>query len=173
MRSVLAVVTVALALLGAAHACPPPPPEPPPAPGETIEAWRARLDAEAQARAVEQRRQWWGRSELVLLARIVRTDSIPLRDFSGREYDRFPRVFMRPVRWLKGSGSSRRFHLNWEGMTDCGPYGGGEAASGHIGDLVVVFVREGRPSPANVGFSLAPEHIVDPELRARVDAANR
>lgn len=78
---------------------------------------------------------------------------------------------MRPVRWLKGEGSSRRFLLNYAGLTDCGPYGGGEAVDGRVGDVFVVFVHDGQPSTEGVRFSLSLANIQDDELRARVNAS--
>lgn len=172
MRSVLIVAVMIAAFLGAAEACPPPPPEPPPAPGESIEAWRARLDAEAQAQTASYQRGWWDQSQSVLLARIERIDSVPVRNDWANVNTHSPRVHLRPVRWLKGSGPSRRFHLNITGITDCGPYGGGEAVNGRIGDVFLVFVRDGRPNQASVITSLALDHIVDQDLRARVEEAS-
>jgi hypothetical protein len=169
MRSVFfAPALIIAAMLSAAEACPPPPPPPPPAAGETIEAYQARLEEEARAQVSAYQRQWWNEAHSVLLARVVSVDSIRLRDDWGAAYARSPRVHLRPVRWLKGSGPWRRFRLNYQGLTDCGPYGGGEAVTGRVGELFVVFVRAGAPAQANVITSLAPDHIVDSELRSRV-----
>jgi hypothetical protein len=171
MRNFFVGSILAVWMLGAAAACPPPPPPPPPAPGESIEAWQARLEAEAQAQIAGYQRGWWEQSQSVLLARIERIDSVAIRnDWTGTNA-RSPRVRLRPVRWLKGSGPPGRFHLNVTGVSDCGPYGGGEAVNGRMGELFLVFVREGRPSQANVITSLALDTIVDEELKARVEAA--
>lgn len=171
MRSIFAATAITMALFNAAEACPPPPPPPPPVPGESIEAWQARLQAEAQAQTAGYQRGWWDQSQSVLLARIERIDSVRVRNDWAGTNTRSPRVYLRPVRWLKGSGSARRFRLNITGISDCGPYGGGEAVNGHVGDVFLVFVREGQPTQASVITSLAPGNVVDEALKARLEPA--
>jgi hypothetical protein len=170
MRIVLATVAVAASLVGAASACPPPPPPPLPVPDESMEDWRARVTAEAEAQLIDQQRRWWNDAHSVLLARVERRDTVRFRNEWAGGYDRSPRVTLRPISWLKGEGSSRRFRLSYSGMTDCGPYGGGEAVGGQVGDVFVVFVGEGRPSQTSVFVSLAMGNVVDPGLRDRIAA---
>jgi hypothetical protein len=158
-------------MVGAANACPPPPPPPLPIPDESSEAWQARVTAEAQNELMNRQRQWWNDSQSVLLARVERRDTVRLRDAWGDPNFEAPRVLLRPVRWLKGSGPSRRFRLSYTGMTTCGPYGGGEAVNGAVGEVFIVFVGEGRPRQESVFISLAPTNVVDPELRERVAQA--
>ncbi|HVV32235.1 MAG TPA: hypothetical protein VHC73_03315 [Vitreimonas sp.] len=167
-RHLALAALLSVALMSAAEACPPPPPTPPPPPGESIEAYNARLAEEAQARVIGYQRGWWERAQSVLLARIERRDSISLKDDRGVTYARSPRVLLRPVRWLKGEGPPRRFYLNYSGLTDCGPYGGGEAVDGEVGDFFVVFVSEGPASQASVVTSLALDSIVDQDLKDRI-----
>lgn len=145
--------------------------------GESAEAYQARLSAlraeeaaRLQALIVEYQRRWWNESESVLLARVERTDSARMYDIYGASIGSFPRAHLRPVRWLKGAGPSRRFRLTYTGMTSCGPYGGGDAVAGAVGDVFVVFVRSGRPSQRTVIESVALANIRDPQLRERVDA---
>lgn len=173
MRIVCAILGFIYVLSATAEACPPPPPPPPPEAGESNEAYQTRLaalraaEAEVNAQRVLQMQQgWWDESQSVLLARVVRRDSIRLKDNWGEIYGRSPRVLLRPVRWLKGSGSSRRFRLNYEGLTSCGPYGGGDAVDGEIGEVFVVFVREGRPRQDSVITSLAMDRVRDPRVLA-------
>ena len=169
MRIILATIAVAASITGAANACPPPPPPPLPIPDESSEAWQARVAAEAQASLVALQHQWWDASQSVLLARVERRDTVRLRDFDPNV--EAPRVLLRPVHWLKGSGPSRRFRLTYTGMLSCGPYGGGEAVDGAVGEVFIVFVGEGRPRQESVFISLAPANVVDPELRERVAQA--
>lgn len=128
-------------------------------------ALRAEESAAFLASRVEYQQQWWNESQSVLLARVERVGSVQLRDDWGEAYDDSPRVFLRPVRWLKGSGSARRFRLSYDGMTSCGPYGGGDAVDGEVGEVFVVYVREGQPHQRSVIESLAPENVVDPQVR--------
>jgi hypothetical protein len=171
MRMMAAAILVTLTIAGAAHACPPPPPPPAQMEGESefdyvirLQTLREEEAAASLARRVEFEQQWWNESESVFLARIERAETI---EFDGY-YETVPRVHLRPLRWIKGSGSSRRFRLSYEGMTSCGPYGGGEAVEGAVGDVFLVFVREGRPRQRSVIHSLALTNVHNPDLRARL-----
>ena len=171
MRIVLAPMALAASIVGTANACPPPPPPPLPIPDESSEAWEARVTAEAQAQLVATQRHWWESAQSVLLARVEQRDTVRRRDPTWDMSFESPRVLLRPVHWLKGSGPSRRFRLTYTGMSSCGPYGGGEAVDGAVGELFIVFVGEGRPRQESVFISLAPANVVDPELRERLAQA--
>lgn len=175
MRFAGAVLLLSLAMAGFAYACPPPPGPPMREVGESEETYNARISAlraEAEAASLARRtayqRQLWEESASVVLARVERTDRVPLRDIYGQVYSQSPRAHLRPVHWLKGSRSSRRFHVRYTGDASCGPYGGGDAVSGEVGEVFVVFVREGRPSQATIADSLALDNILDSELLERV-----
>jgi hypothetical protein len=174
MRSTFVTAIFAAALTGGAYACQPDPqPEiPSPQIGESQEAYSARVEAmRAEARAlreqswINQQQSWWDDSESVFIARVERVANVRL-DFGEAR-----RTYLRPVRWLKGGGPARRFFVNHEGWTSCGPYGrGGAAVEGAVGETFVVFVRDGRPSLNNLITSVAPSVITHPELRALLAA---
>lgn len=170
----LAALVLALALIapGAARACMPMPP-PPQMEGETDEAYQLRLEEVRAAQAAEDfafrarmQREAWENSQSVLIARIERAGAVvPLGD-----HGETPRPTLRPVRWLKGSGPARPFHVRYTEFTSCAPVGGGDAVRGAVGEEFVVFVRNGRPGVRSIIGSVAVNAIADDQLRARVAA---
>ncbi len=172
MRIVLAVAASIALLVEAASACQPEPPwiPPPPEFGEAQETYDARIaamraaqEAEREQAIINEQRQLWEGAESVLLARVVRTATVNL-DFGPS-----PRAYLQPLDWLKGRGPSRTFFVNQEGWTSCGPYGGGHAVGGEVGEIYLVFVREGRPNMRNILTTLALNAVKDPELLERLE----
>lgn len=168
-----AAMSVAL-MSGAAFACQPDPlPEyPSPEIGERAEAYAARIEAiRAEERAIRERswisqqQSWWDDSEFVFIARVERVGTVRL-DFGETR-----RAHLRPVQWLKGEGRSRRFSVNHEGWTSCGPFGrGGDAASGEVGETFVVFARQSPLRLENLVTAVSPSAITHPDILALLPA---
>lgn len=166
------VSAVALISAGNAIACPPPPPGPPPEAGESAESHAARVaafqaaqEAQHQAWLLQREQRNWDEADSVFLARVERV-RVSTLEYLGET----PRVTLRPVRVLKGQRSRARFDLRYEEMTSCGPIPAFDAIQGNVGDTFVVFVRGRRPHQSTVQLTVAPAAVLDPRVRAALDA---
>ena len=161
-------LAVALAFApAAALACPPPPPPPAPWPDESPGHFGERLraiEAEELARTVEAQQRRWAEAASVVLARVERVE--PIR--SGL-YDGMNRATLLPMRALKGSAPRRAFVLADSGMTDCGAYGAGDATAARSGEVVLLYLRRGRPSARTLLDAIAETRVRDPRARLLID----
>lgn len=145
-----------------ADACsiPPPPPPPPRTAAESDAEFEARrrqwyIDIaerqrqEALPRAAAREDRLWGTAQRVVLARIERVGSTRLRGSEGQRF-RSPLVTLRPIRWLKGSGSARRLRVHYLSDDSCALGGAGDAARGNVGEVFLLFYRPGRLAPRNI-----------------------
>jgi hypothetical protein len=146
-----------------ALACPPPPSPPPKEAGEGDQAYQMRMqkrddDARARFRQQTALRQalLWDFSSVILIARIERVK--PVRLSFGHQGQS---VRLKPTRWIKGEGKRLTFWLRYAGETDCGPYGGGDAIEGKIGEEFVVFARAGNLSSVSVEDSVGANNAID------------
>ena len=152
-----------------ALACPPPPPAHPPPQqkeGESEEAFTARVAALAEAEKhkqalAEKRREGfqqgyefalWDSADLAVLAEIV---AIKERKVNRPYVDSSPLVTLKILSVARGKTTSKRFQLEYTGITSCGPYGPTNIVEGAIGDRFVVFFRSGKPGMKTVlrGYS--------------------
>jgi hypothetical protein len=177
---IFGLVAAALAVSEAAACSLAPPMMLTPALGETEEAFhqrvaalRAEEEAARLAQVVDYQRQTWDEAAWVVVARVVRREvAVPMRDDRGRVYGNTPRARMRVVRWLKGDGQGRpQFSVRYAGMTSCGPFGGGDAVLGEVGEEFVVFLSAGRLAESRVTESFALDRVTEPNLRALLDGA--
>jgi hypothetical protein len=76
----------------------------------------------------------WDFNPRVFVARIERVKPVHL-SFGGVGQS----ARLKPIRWLKGEEKNISFWLTYKGDTDCGPYGGGDAVDGKIGETFVIF----------------------------------
>ncbi len=160
---VLAAGTLAAA---PANACPPPPPPPEPRPGESEQAYNARLKelaaaqrAEGQAVIATRQATLWNESPIIFVGQVERVRPMQT-DGAG------PSALIRPVRWIKGKGGANSFWLRHRGMTSCGPYGGGDAVEGKVGQRYIVFASRRRLSSKAVIHSVGAANAVDERIAA-------
>jgi len=137
-----------------------PPPAPPPRTAAESEAdFAARRDSWYRDIAERQRQEalprWaaredllWTTAQRVVLARVERMGSIRLRGSEGQRY-RSPLVTLRPIRWLKGSGPTRRLRVHFLSDDSCDS-GAGSAPYGAVGDVFLLFYGPGPLSPRNI-----------------------
>lgn len=154
-----------------ASACPPPNPPPEPRSGETAQAYAARLAKfeAAAARASRERlaqiqEDQWKQADRVVIAKVVGLR--PLRNEAAHYFPELQRVRLRPVAWLKGSPFETEFELYHTGATDCGPYGGGDAGSSKLDQLLVVYLKKGIPSPETMIDSYGATSIEDSAVKS-------
>ena len=169
---------LAAAMLAAvpARACTPVP-LPPPQPGETQEAYQARVAAEQREQAVrwvkERQADDLQRADLIFIGRT--TDWYPpyrmprLRPGQPPPPIPMPRFgfpmpsYFKPVAWFRGGPSTDLFSLRGSN-TSCGPMGFGDTLSATKGDLFVFFARKGPLSQRTMIDAIALGSIVDPAL---------
>lgn len=175
-RLVVLAGLIAAAVASPAIACPPPPPFPPlpAAPAGTTAEDQAALqqawvDAHATLRDQQEadwrlqgQRRLFEESEGVLLARIDRLEAREKLPPEEAYLQAMPRVFLRPVKWLKGSGSSAEFSLAYTGLTSCGATPGYEALTGKPGGVYLVYLEKGAAlEQANVAHAIAVGNVRD------------
>lgn len=182
LRQLIVAIAIAALAVGEAVACSiVPPVHDEPLVGETAEAFqqrvearRAQEEADRQARLIAFQRQAWEEASSVVIARVTRREeAVPLRNRYGEVYYRTPRTHLRVVRWLKGEARGRpSFGVRYAGLTSCGPYGGGDAVNGAVGEEFVVFLSAGRLHESRVTDSFAPDSVVEPGLRELLTRAD-
>lgn len=182
LRHSIFLIAAATLFCGEAVACSiRPPVQDVPLVGETAEAFQQRVEArraqeevDRQARLIAFQRQTWEEASSVVIARVVRREeAVPLRNDYGEVYGQSPRTHLRVVRWLKGQARGRpSFSVRYAGLTSCGPFGGGDAVDGAVGEEFVVFLSAGRLREGGVINSLAPDRVMASELRGMLTASN-
>lgn len=164
-----------------ASACPPPPPfPPPPAPAVGMSA----ADIEAQQKAwseahqslrdlqdadwrLQYQRMLFSEAESILIARIDRVEAREKLPEDQAYLQEMPRVVLKPVEWVKGSGSAAELPLVYTGLTSCGPMPGFEAMWGKPGGVYVVYLKTGAAlAQANVMHVIAVNNIRDADTLA-------
>jgi hypothetical protein len=167
-RMALSGMALPLMLIaGIATACPPPLAPPRQNVGETADAYTSRLNAWEDARKREsdvallkQQSDYWTRSTSVLVARI---DHIEPLGKNG--VYRLFRATLTPISSIKGARLTRPFTLKDTGATDCGTYGAGDATTGKPGELVIVYLDDGKPGNATLITAITPLWVRDPRVR--------
>jgi hypothetical protein len=91
----------------------------------------------------------WATAERVVLASVERLGSIWLRGSEGQRY-RSPLVTLRPVQWLRGSGTARHLRVHYLSDDSCASGGAGDAPDAGVGDLILLFYGRGPAVPRNV-----------------------
>ena len=148
----------------------PPPPPPPRADAESEAEFIARSDIwyrgiaeqqwqEALPGRVANEDRLWNTSNRVVLARVEATSEIWLRGSEGQRY-RSPLVSLRPVQWLKGHGNVSRLKVHYLSDDSCAFGGAGDAPNGKVGDLILLFYRQGPIEPRNVIDTFRKDRVV-------------
>lgn len=157
----------------------PPPPPPPRTDVESEAEFAARSD-DWYRRVTEQ--QWqdalpgtvanedrlWMTSERVVIARVESVREIWLRGSEGQRY-RSPLVSLRPVQWLKGRRAVGRLKVHYLSDDSCAFGGAGDAPHSGVGDLVLLFYRQGATEPRNVLDTFRRERVVTNRSQAAFD----
>ncbi len=176
---VLAAAAVMLTAPAFACSIMPPPPPPIPAPG-TPEA-----DVEALAMAwgkahglkyAEETRDWklkqqvrlFDEADALVLVRFVREDvtkGLPkdFEDMNGQ-----PLAVLKPIRWVKGSGSPAEINLGSTMPPPCGQMIGHDAVYGKPGDVLLVYLSGGKQPTVMEAYSL--DRIIEPRTIAALAA---
>lgn len=164
----LITASLVAASMNSAIAClPPPPPTLSRLEGESEGAYARRLelfDTERVRKQEEQIRQFqlqrdaknWASADRVLLAEAVAFDDSLLK----------PKVWLRPVRWLKGTGKLQSFQLKPIAQDSCEWPGNGDALQGEVGEKFLIFLKPGAPSSKTVLDSISVNRIVGERSRA-------
>jgi hypothetical protein len=101
----------------------------------------------------------WSTSGGVVLARIRKVGSTRLTGSEGQSY-RSPLVTLRPILWLKGSGSARSVRVHYLSDDSCEFGGAGDAPEGDAGDLMLLFYRQGPIHPRNIADTFRSDRVV-------------
>lgn len=156
----------------------PPPPSPPPRMAMESEAeFAARRDRWYSDIAERQRQEalpWmtaredrlWTTAQRVVLARVERVGSTRLRGSEGQWYES-PLATLRPIRWLRGSPSTRllRVHYLSDDTCDHGAY----AADGQVGEFFLLFYGPGPINPRNILDTLRRDWVVTQRSHSAFD----
>ncbi|HYD11404.1 MAG TPA: hypothetical protein VEC11_01005 [Allosphingosinicella sp.] len=118
-----------------------------------------RQEQEARSYQAAREDQLWATAARVVLARVQRIGGTRVRGSEGQWYES-PLVTLRPVRWLKGSGSARRVRVHYLSADSCLSGGAGDATDSQVGDLVLLFYRRGESIPQNILDSFARDRVV-------------
>jgi hypothetical protein len=168
------LVTFSLSILvsSSAAACsiPPPPPPPPRATGESEAAFEARSGnwyrriaeqewQEALPKMAAKEDQLWMASEHVVLARVKSIGSTRLWGSEGQRY-KSPLVTLHPVQWLKGRDTVRRIQVHYLSDDSCASGGAGDAPHSEVGDLILLFYKQGIIKPSNVLDTFRLDRVV-------------
>ncbi len=155
------------------NACPPPPPPPEPRAGESEQAYKARLEElaaaeRAQLRAAMASRQaaLWNESPIIFVGQVERVRPRKIY-FHGPGQS----ALIRPVRWIKGKGGAGSFWLRYEGESSCGPYGGGDAVDGKVGQRFVIFASRGRLTSSAVIDSIGAARAIDERITTAITSS--
>ncbi|MFM5907645.1 MAG: hypothetical protein ACKOPO_08680 [Novosphingobium sp.] len=169
---VIALIIASTAAPGTAYACPPPPPPPRQAAGESDVDYRARMaklqaDMAAAVRTGISQRQarLWDESPSIFIGEVVKT-----RRGHAPFYGPGQSAFIRPVKWIRGAPSGKRFWLDYKSYTSCGPVGGGDAVDGKPGERFVLFAGSGALKSETVIDTIGPQSALDQRI---VDALAR
>jgi len=150
-------------------------PPPPPNPGETQQAYRARIDAEQR----EQQARWFRerqagnleRADVIFIARDTPW-SPPYRPQwrSGRLLPpklipfSYPMpTYFKPIAWFRGGKATGLFKVTG-GNTSCGPYSLGDTTFSQTGQLFVFFAHKGPLNDKTLIDAIAVDKINDPAL---------
>ena len=162
---ILALIFSTAYSTSSANACSPPPVDPP-LQGESVETYKARLEAEDKAKLAH----FLADRQTVNLKR---ADSI----FIARETARAPRrpaearnpypIYFKPVKWFRGTSTGALFRVTL-GITTCGPWGVGDASSSRLGQHLLFFGRKGLLTEKVLIDAIAVDKINDPALTAFV-----
>lgn len=177
----LVAFSLCILIASSAAACsiPPPPPPPPRANGESEVAFEAR-SRNWYRRIAEQERQealiematkedrLWMSSEHVVLARVKSVGSTRLRGSEGQRYNS-PLVTLRPVQWLKGRDTVRHIQVHYLTDDSCASGGAGDAPESEVGDLILLFYKQGIIKPSNILDSFRVDRVVTPRSRRAFD----
>ncbi|WP_423601789.1 hypothetical protein [Sphingomonas sp. MS122] len=185
-RFALAAALSAAALFAwPAWACSPVP-MPPPQPGESEQAYKARIAREQRRQAEQWLRDRQAdalqRADSIFIARdtawasphrpppVRRTRAgrpIPPPPVPRVRYEYPAPSYFKPIGWLRGSRPRALFRIN-RSMTTCGTMSIGDTAYSHPGSLYVFFARKGPLSEKTLIDAIAVDRIDDPALVAFV-----
>ena len=113
----------------------------------------------------------WGTAHRILLARVERVGTTRLRGSEGQWYES-PLVTLRPIRWLKGSGSPRLVRVHYLSDDTC-DHGGGDAPDGELGDLFLLFYGPGPLRPRAILGTLGADWAVSERSQRAFDLSDR
>jgi hypothetical protein len=142
---------------------------PPPVPrlsGETDAQYEGRMAARERQRVEDEKGRrkseqiwWFDTAREIVVAQVV---EIGTREVAGYES---PLVTLETRRWLRGSGTQRRFALSFTDWSSCGPSGGGDAPRwGRLGELFVIY-DIGSSASARGELNVAAPNVLDPRVR--------
>lgn len=133
------------------------------------QAWDA-PNAEA-ARTFNRQEQMWREADSVVLVRIAafnRKDPQLPASAWRKQLQADPTAFgatLEPIRWLKGQGPATPFRVAGRGGGDCSVAAGWDYDSAKVGDVFVAYFKAGPLSNDTVLDGLAPESVVEPNVR--------
>lgn len=171
------ISAVALAFASPALACSILPPPPPPTPA----AGTPQADADALAMAwstahglkyQQERRDWalkqqarlFDEADALMVVRYVRAD---VTKGLPKEFDHMngqPLAVLKPIRWIKGSGSPAEINIGSTMPPPCGQMIGHDAVYGNPGDVFLVYLSGGRQQSVMEAYSL--DRIIEPRTIA-------
>lgn len=103
----------------------------------------------------------WMASEHVVLARVKSIGSTRLRGSEGQRYNS-PLVTLRPVQWLKGRETVRHIQVHYLTDDSCMSRGAGDAPESKVGDLILLFYKQGIIKPSNILDTFRIDRVVTP-----------
>lgn len=175
---ILALIFSTAYSTSSANACSPPPVDPP-LQGESVETYKARLEAEDKAKLAhflaDRQTVNLKRADSIFIAReTARAPRRPAEARNGRslpprsvptEYP-YP-IYFKPVKWFRGTSTGALFRVTL-GITTCGPWGVGDASSSRLGQHLLFFGRKGLLTEKVLIDAIAVDKINDPALTAFV-----
>ena len=112
----------------------------------------------------------WSTAQRVALARVERVGTVWLRGSEGQMYDS-RLVTLRPIRWLKGPGTSQpvRVHLLSDDSCDSRV---GDVMIAEPGEVFLLFYGPGSISPRNILDTLGSDWAVTQRSQRAFDIQN-
>lgn len=183
--ALVAALSVATLFASPARACSPVP-VPPPLPGESPEAYKARIAEQERKQAADWMRARQTRAlqqaDLIFIARdtawMPPYRPPPVR--RGRAGQPLPPKpippvlieypapsYFKPIGWFRGAQSPTLFRVN-RSLTSCGPMSIGDTTNSSEGNLYLFFARNGPLSEKTLIDAIAIDRIDDPALVAFV-----
>jgi hypothetical protein len=178
-----AAMSLAMAALASpALACsiippPPPPPAPSGTPAADVEALATAWNAAHGLKYAEATRDWQLQQQVrlfdeagaLVLVRYVREDKTKGLPKAFDHMNGQPLAVLKPIRWIRGSGTSAEINLGSSMVPPCGQMSGQDALYGKPGNVFLVYLSGGAQPTVLEAYSL--DRIIEPRTIAALTTA--
>ncbi len=157
-----------LSVLGTPVLACPPPYILPPNVGETSTDYNIRLakyHEEEQRKFLENRKiyqgEMWKNNAIVALAVIDK-----IKPTNIKYYGKSNKVRLKILRFAKGSSNIKHVWVHYTDVTTCGPFGGGDAVDGKLGDVFAIFSSSSNISSRSVTDTIGESSALDENIKS-------